>query len=102
MKANNESDAERYLYRSSVTSKRHRSRVSAYFVERRRGSNVVAIEPLGLVPASIGDEQLALHRLQRNLVASGTWQTTSSGHHTRLRVVPAKDVTTHKAAPQSS
>lgn len=103
MKSSDESDVERYFYRSSVASSRHRNRVSAYFVERQRGSNIVArIEPLGLVPSSIGDEQLAIQRLQRNLVATGTWQTTSSGHHARLRVVPVATATTKQVAPQSS
>ena len=86
-----------------MTSSRHRNRVSAYFVERRRGSTVVArIEPVGLVPTSIGDEQLAIQRLRRNLVVAGVWQETPSGHHVRLRVVPVAVVATTKVAPQSS
>jgi hypothetical protein len=96
-------EVEGYFYRSTSTSNRHRNRVSAYFVQRMRGSNVVArIEPLGLVPTSIGDEQLAIQRLRRNLVVAGTWQATPSGHHSRLRVVPARVVTTQKVAPQNS
>jgi hypothetical protein len=96
-------EVEQYFYRSLTTSSRHRSRVSAYFVQRLRGSSVVArIEPLGLVPSSIGDEQLAIQRLRRNLVVAGTWQATTSGRHSRLRVVPARAVTTHRVAPQSS
>jgi hypothetical protein len=68
-----------------------------------RGSKVVArIEPLGLVPTSIGDEQLAIQRLRRNLVAVGAWQGTPSGHHSRQRVVPAEIAPTHKVAPQNS
>ena len=44
-------EVEQYFYRSVTTSSRHRNRVSAYFVQRVRGSTVVArIEPLGLVP----------------------------------------------------
>jgi hypothetical protein len=70
---------------------------------RIRDSKVVArIEPLGLVPASIGDEQLAIQRLRRNLVTAGSWQATLSGHHSRQRVVSADVVTTQKVAPQSS
>src|ERR1700691_981658 len=96
-------EVEAYFYRSTSTSNRHRNRVSAYFVQRMRGSNVVArIEPLGLVPTSIGDEQLAIQRLRRNLVVAGTWQATPSGLHSRMRVVPAQVVITHKVAPQSS
>jgi hypothetical protein len=103
MPSSDESEIEEYFYRSTATSSRHRNRVSAYFVQRLRSSNVVArIEPLGLVPASIGDEQLAIQRLRRNLVVAGTWQATPSGHHSRLRVVPARVVTTTKVAPQSS
>src|SRR6202142_999241 len=95
-----DAEVERYFYRSIATSPRHRSRVSAYFVERLRGSNVVArIEPLGLVPESIGDEQLAIQRLRRNLVVAGTWQATPSGRHARLRVVPADVTTMHKSRP---
>ena len=96
-------EVEEYFYRSTTTSNRHRNRVSAYFVQRTRGTNVVArIEPLGLVPSSIGDEQLAIQRLRRNLVVAGTWQDTSSGRHARLRVVPAEVVITQEVAPQSS
>src|SRR5580698_2812695 len=96
-------EVEGYFYRSTSTSNRHRNRVSAYFVQRMRGSTLVArIEPLGLVPSSIGDEQLAIQRLRRNLVVAGAWQDTSSGRHSRLRVVPAKVVITQKVAPQSS
>jgi hypothetical protein len=98
-----EPEVEQYFYRSARTSSRHRNRVSAYFVERRRDSVVVArIEPLGLVPTSIGDEQLAIQRLRRNLVVAGAWQATPSGHHVRLRVMPVEVVTTTKVAPQSS
>jgi hypothetical protein len=94
---------EEFFYRSTAVSSRHRNRVSAYFVQRTRGSKVVArVEPLGLVPSSIGDEQLAIQRLRRNLVVAGTWQETPSGRHSRLRVVPAKVVITQKVAPQSS
>jgi len=75
----------------------------AYYVQRVRGSKVTArIEALGLVPASIGDEQLAIQRLRRSLVVVGAWQVTPSGHHSRLRVAPAEIVTTQKVAPQSS
>ena len=94
---------EQFFYRSSIKSNRHRSRVSAYFVQRLQGPKVVArIEPLGLVPASIGDEQLAIQRLKRKLVAAGSWQVTPSGHHSRQRVVAAQVTTTQKVAPQSS
>jgi hypothetical protein len=92
-----------FFYRTSTTSNRHRNRVSAYYVQRLRGSKVVArIEPLGLIPSSIGDEQLAIQRLRRSLVIAGSWQATPSGRHTRQRVVPAEALTTQKVAPQSS
>ena len=103
MSLSRDPEFEAFFYRSSTTSTRHRNRVSAYYVERIRGSNVVArIEALGLVPASIGDEQLAIQRLRRNLVAVGSWQETPSGHHSRQRVAAAEVVTTQKVAPQSS
>jgi hypothetical protein len=98
-----ESEVEEYFYRSTATSSRHRGRVSAYYVQRLRATNVVArIEPLGLVPASIGDEQLAIQRLRRNLVTVGGWRETPSGHHARQRVATAQVITTQKVAPQSS
>lgn len=98
-----EPEIEQFFYRSSTASSRHRNRVSAYYVERMRGSKVVArIEALGLVPSSIGDEQLAIQRLRRNLVVTGSWRQTSSGRHVRQRVAQAKVVPTRKVAPQNS
>ncbi|HEY5091917.1 MAG TPA: hypothetical protein VII60_01520 [Acidimicrobiales bacterium] len=103
MTINDEGRAEQYFYRSLTTSSRHRGRVSAYFVQRFNGSKVVArIEPLGLVHATIGDEQLAIQRLRRHLVIAGTWQSTPSQRHARIRVTPAEVTTTQKVAPQSS
>jgi hypothetical protein len=103
MSKSTDQEVEQFFYRSSTASNRHRNRVSAYYVQRVRGSKVVArIEALGLVPASIGDEQLAIQRLRRNLVVAGTWQATPSGRHSRQRVSPAEVVTTQKVAPQSS
>src|SRR5579863_5077570 len=102
MSTSKEPPVEEYFYRSTTSSSRHRNRVSAYFVQRLRGTNVVArIEPLGLVPSSIGDEQLAIQRLRRNLVVAGTWHETPSGRHSRLRVAPARVVGTQKVAPQN-
>ncbi|MEO9180193.1 MAG: hypothetical protein ABI298_00915 [Acidimicrobiales bacterium] len=95
-------EIEQYFYRSVSSSNRHRNRVSAYFVQRFEGSKVVArIESLGLVHTSIGEEQLAIQRLRRNLVVVGSWQTTTSRHHARIRVAPATG-SMQKAAPQSS
>jgi hypothetical protein len=103
MSMSDDPEVEQFFYRSSTTSNRHRNRVSAYFVQRVTGSKVVAhIEPLGLVPSSIGDEQLAIQRLKRRLVAAGAWQKTPSGHHSRQRVVSAQVTTTQTVAPQSS
>ena len=90
-----ESDAERgsaqYLYRTLTPSPRHRHRVSAYLVLRFSDSNVVArIEPLGLVHNSIGEQALAIHRLRRDLVVAGSWQSTPSRRHARQRVAPAR------------
>jgi|SRR5665213_709319 hypothetical protein len=103
MSMSSDPEVEQFFYRSSTASNRHRNRVSVYYVQRVRGSKVVArIEPLGLVPTSIGDEQLAIQRLRRNLVATGTWQETPSGHHSRLRVAPVEVITKQKVAPQSS
>jgi len=103
MSMSSDPEVEQFFYRSSIASNRHRNRVSAYYVQRVRGSKVTArIEALGLVQASIGDEQLAIQRLRRSLVVVGAWQVTPSGHHSRLRVAPAEIVTTQKVAPQSS
>jgi hypothetical protein len=83
---------ERYFYRSAAASTRHRHRVSAYLVEYQRGSTVLArIEPLGLVHEALGEHDLVLQGLRRNLVLSGRWHQTSSQHHARVRVV-APDV----------
>jgi hypothetical protein len=79
---------ERYFYRSATSSSRHRRRVSAYLVEYQRGSTVVArIEPLGLVHETLGEHDLVLQGLRRNLVLTGRWSRTSSQHHARVRVV---------------
>jgi hypothetical protein len=103
MSTSNDHEVERYFYRSASMSTRHRNRVSAYFVELRRGAKVIAhIEPLGLVPTSIGDEQLAIQRLRRNLAVAGAWQETPSGHHVRQRVTAVASIPTMKVAPQSS
>jgi hypothetical protein len=87
MSSNAEPSIERYFYRSRTSSKHHRRRVSAYLVEYRRGSTVLArIEPLGLVHESLGESELVLQGLRRNLVLSGRWQPTPSQHHARVRV----------------
>jgi len=102
MSSSREPEVEQFFYRSSTSTHRNRNRVSAYYVRRIRGSTVVArIEALGLVPLSIGDEQLAIQRLRRNLVVAGTWQVTPSGRHSRQRVANA-EVLTKRVAPQSS
>jgi hypothetical protein len=81
---------EQWFYRSTTTSKRHRNRVSAYFVQRFADSTVGAcIEPLGLVHTVIGGQELAIARLRRNLVVAGSWQPTPSRHHDRIRLSPA-------------
>lgn len=101
MTITSESEVEQYFYRSTSASSAHRKRVSAYFVQRVVGSTVVArIESLGLVHPSIGEEQLAIQRLRRNLVVAGTWQPTASRHHARIRVAPA--TLTQHVAPRSS
>ena len=82
-----EQTPQQYFYRSMTPSSRHRNRVSAYFVEHFSDSNVVArIEPLGLVHAVIGEHDLALERLRRDLVVAGSWQSTPGRHHARQRV----------------
>jgi hypothetical protein len=84
---------ELYFYRSATTSKRHRNRVSAYLVQRFADSTVVArIEPLGLVHTVIGEQELAIARLRRNLIVAGSWRPTPSRHHDRIRVAPANVV----------
>lgn len=82
---------DRYIYRSAASSSRHRRRVSVYLVEYFRDSNVVArIEPLGLVHESLGEHELVLQGLRRNLVLSGRWNQTSSQHHDRVRVTATR------------
>jgi len=83
----NEAIIDRFLYRSTVTSKRHRNRVETYLVERLRGSNVVArIQPLGLVPERTSDLEAALTVFRRDLVVDGGWRTTARQHHARVRL----------------
>jgi hypothetical protein len=85
---------DRYIYRSASSSTRHRQRVSAYLVEYLRESKVVArIEPLGLVHESLGEHELVLHGLRRNLVLSGRWSQTPSQHHDRVRVTAPRAIT---------
>ena len=83
-------EAERYFYRSATKSKQHRNRVSVYFVERYADSNLVArIESLGLVHATINNEELTIERLRRRLVIAGSWQPTISRHHVRIKLAPS-------------
>jgi hypothetical protein len=80
---------ERYFYRSATSSNRHR--VSVYLVEYQRGSKVVArIEPIGLMHESLGEHDLVIQGLRRNLVLSGRWHQTSSQHHARVRLTQAR------------
>jgi hypothetical protein len=82
---------DRYIYRSATSSTRHRRRVSVYLVEYLRESNVVArIEPLGLVHETLGEHELVLQGLRRNLVLSGRWNQTLSQHHDRVRVTQTR------------
>jgi hypothetical protein len=79
--------AERYFYRAATSSRRHRHRVSVYLVEYVRGSKVVArIEPIGLVYESLGETDLVIQGLRRNLVLTGPWHQTQSQHHDRVRL----------------
>jgi len=89
MRRGEQRDVEQYFYRALGSSRRHRHRVSAYFVERYEDSPVIArIESLGLVSERLVDHELVLRGLRRNLVAVGPWQPTASRHHTRVRVDP--------------
>ncbi|MGD1014137.1 MAG: hypothetical protein ABR963_07095 [Acidimicrobiales bacterium] len=82
--------AERYFYRSARVSHRD-SMVSIYLVERCHGSPVVArIEAMGLVHSRIGDHEIALRGLRRNLVSVGPWRATRSARHTRVAVRPLR------------
>jgi len=77
----------RYFYRSFSASRANRRSVSAYLVERVANSTVVArIEPLGLMPMALCEQELTLAGLRRRLVVSGAWTLTSSRHHARVRV----------------
>ncbi|MGA2295285.1 MAG: hypothetical protein ABSG24_08705 [Acidimicrobiales bacterium] len=87
MAASSDQTPERYFYRAAMSSRRHRHRVSVYLVEYLRGSKVVArIEPMGLVHESLGEPDLVIQGLRRNLVLTGTWHHTQSQHHDRVRV----------------
>ena len=87
MRRGGDPDVVQYFYRALGPSRRHRHRVSTYFVERYEDSAVVArIESLGLVHERLVDQELLLRGLRRNLVAVGSWQPTPSRHHSRVRV----------------
>ena len=86
---------ERYVYRSTNPSRRHRAQVSAFVVERFIDSAVVArIVPLGQVPARASEHELVLRALRHNLVVTGSWQPTPSRHHARARA----DVAVNRSA----
>lgn len=83
----NENTTSQFLYRSVISSKRHKNRVSTYLVERLAGTKVVArIEPLGLVNEVASEHFVANEAFKRNLVLVGNWQETPSRHHARMRV----------------
>ena len=91
MHETNAQSKERYFYRSASSSNRHRHRVSVYLVEYQRGSKVVArIEPIGLVHETLGEHDLVIQGLRRNLVLTGRWQQTPSQHHARVRLTTAR------------
>ena len=85
---------ERYFYRSATSSTRHRHRVSVYLVEYLRDSKVVArIEPIGMIHESLGEHELVIQGLRRNLVLTGRWHPTPSQHHARVRVMTPRRAT---------
>jgi hypothetical protein len=87
----NAQSEERYFYRSATSSNRHRARVSVYLVEYQRGSKVVArIEPIGLMHETLGEHDIVIQGLRRNLVLTGRWHQTPSQHHARVRVITAQ------------
>jgi hypothetical protein len=91
MHETNAQSKERYFYRSASSSNRHRHRVSVYLVEYQRGSKVVArIEPIGLVHETLGEHDLVIQGLRRNLVLTGRWHQTPSQHHARVRLTIAR------------
>ena len=80
-------ERDRYFYRSFNVSRINRRSVSAYLVERIANSTVVArIEPLGLMPMALCEQELTILGLRRNLVVAGNWSLTTSRHHARVRV----------------
>lgn len=84
---------ELYFYRSFTPSRTHRFSVSAYLVERMTGSPLVArIEPLGLVPQSAGEQELARVGRRMDLVLTGPWRRTPSRRHARVLVRPTDRV----------
>ena len=58
-----------------------------YLVERVASSDVVVrIESLGLVPRALSEPELVMQGLRRGLEMVGPWNSTSSHHHTRIRL----------------
>src|SRR5664280_575068 len=102
MTTSSETESDRYFYRSFNASRVNRRSVSAYLVERIANSTVVArIEPLGLMPTVLCEQELTIVGLRRNLVVAGPWSLTRSRHHARVRVRPVPSVALGVATSRS-
>ena len=87
MTSSSGTERDRYFYRSFNASRVNRRSVSAYLVERIANSTVVArIEPLGLMPTALCEQELTIVGLRRNLIVAGNWSLTTSRHHAKVRV----------------
>ncbi|MHB8380613.1 MAG: hypothetical protein ACYDB2_12020 [Acidimicrobiales bacterium] len=88
----------RYVYRSEVSSSRHRRQVSLYLVARLEGSNVVArIDSLGLVSTLQKTSVTKVSGRRAVLTFVGPWRRTTSRHHSKVLVAPMRNATAHVA-----
>jgi hypothetical protein len=103
MESARENIKEQYVYRSEVPSDRHRRLVSWYLVARLEGSNVVArIDSLGLFPASRKVGVSTNSPSPADLVRTvGAWESTASGHHSKV-IVTLADARTQAARSSQS
>lgn len=81
----------RYVYRTEVSSSRHRRTVSLYLVALLEGSNIVArIASLGLAPR-LSSNAAAVRAERGELKFVGPWRQTASRHHSKALVSPTHD-----------
>lgn len=81
----------RYFYVSENPTEQHKGKVSAYFVERMKGDNIVArITPIGLLNESTQSPELDLYAIHHSLSIAGEWTQGKHSNHRHVRVVEGR------------